>query len=82
MNILYILLILIGLLILICFIWRFFSRRWELPCPTWLGWLVELDNPFSKINRAATILQHLEIQPGMTVLDVGCGPGRVYNSSC
>ncbi len=75
--ILYILLGLIGLLILIGIIWRFFSRRFALPCPTWLAWLVELDNPFSKINRAATIIEHLDLQVGMTVLDVGCGSGRL-----
>ncbi len=57
--------------------WRFFARRYSLPCPTWLGWLVELDNPFTTINRAATIVQHLELAQGMSVVDVGCGPGRV-----
>jgi ubiquinone/menaquinone biosynthesis C-methylase UbiE len=39
--------------------------------------LVEWDTPFSKINRADTIVQHLDLQPGMKVLDVGCGPGRL-----
>jgi len=38
---------------------------------------VELDNPFTKTNRAAVIVQHLDLKPGMAVLDVGCGPGRV-----
>jgi ubiquinone/menaquinone biosynthesis C-methylase UbiE len=75
--IVYIFLGLIGLIILLSIVWRFYSRRSTLPCPTWLGWLVELDNPFSKINRAATIIEHLELVPGMVVLDVGCGPGRV-----
>jgi FkbM family methyltransferase len=39
--------------------------------------LVELDNPFTETNRAAVIVERLELQPGMAVLDVGCGPGRV-----
>jgi ubiquinone/menaquinone biosynthesis C-methylase UbiE len=42
-----------------------------------LRWLVELDNPFTKTNRAAVIIQRLDLQPGMAVLDVGCGPGRL-----
>ena len=43
----------------------------------WLRWLVELDNPFTKTNRAAFILETLALSPGMAVLDAGCGPGRL-----
>ncbi len=68
---------LIGLGLLAAFGWRLASRRYSLPCPTWLRWLVELDNPFTETNRASAIVQHLELQPGMKVLDVGCGPGRL-----
>lgn len=67
----------IGLSLLIALVWRFASRRQSLPCPIWLGWLVELDNPFTKTNRAHVIIQRLNLQPGMKVLDVGCGPGRL-----
>ena len=72
--------LLIGLivfLVVLSVIWRLASRRHSSPCPAWLGWLVELDNPFAKTNRASVIVEHLALKPGMTVLDVGCGPGRV-----
>jgi ubiquinone/menaquinone biosynthesis C-methylase UbiE len=76
-NTLYILLGTAILFLLICSAWRIFSHRRSLPCPSWLRWMVELDNPFTKTNRAATILEHLGVQPGMTVGDIGCGPGRL-----
>jgi len=69
----YILLAVIAFVALIVII----ARRWSVPCQVWLRWLVELDNPFSKTNRAATIVERLHLQPGMAVLDVGCGPGRL-----
>ncbi|MCC7446323.1 MAG: methyltransferase domain-containing protein [Anaerolineae bacterium] len=56
--------------------WRFASRRHTLPCPHWLTILLE--NPF--MNAAAgsgAILDRLAIRPGMKLLDVGCGPGRL-----
>jgi ubiquinone/menaquinone biosynthesis C-methylase UbiE len=68
---------LVGLIILIVLAWRLASRRYSLPCPVWLRWLVELDNPFTRTNRADAILRNLELRPGMKVLDVGCGPGRL-----
>jgi SAM-dependent methyltransferase len=66
-----------GLILLIAFVWRFASRRYSFPCPTWLGWLVEFNNPFTESNSARAIVQHLELRPGMKVLDAGCGPGRL-----
>lgn len=73
----YTLLGLIGLIALVAVIWRVASRGRSVPCPAWLGWLVELDNPFTKTNRAAVIVERLDLRPGMAVLDAGCGPGRV-----
>jgi ubiquinone/menaquinone biosynthesis C-methylase UbiE len=67
----------VAAIVLISLVWRFASRRRSIPCPVWLRWLVELDNPFARTNRAAVIVEHLNLQPGMTVLDIGCGPGRV-----
>src|SRR6185312_1911708 len=76
-NILYSILTLIGLILIPALIWHFASQRWHLPCPAWLGWMVEADNPFTKINRSANIIESLELKPGMYILDAGCGPGRV-----
>jgi 2-polyprenyl-3-methyl-5-hydroxy-6-metoxy-1,4-benzoquinol methylase len=66
-----------GLIVLIAIAWRFASRRRSLPCPTWLGWLVEFNNPFAEGISARAIVGRLNLQPGMKVLDVGCGPGRL-----
>jgi SAM-dependent methyltransferase len=54
---------LLGLTLLIGLSWRVASRRHSIPCPVWLRWLVELDNPFTRTKRAAVIA--LDIQPGM-----------------
>src|SRR5262249_7636762 len=70
----YILLGVVGLIGLLAVIWRVGSRRRSVPCPVWLRWLVELDSPFTKTNRAAVIVERLELEPGMVVLDAGCGP--------
>lgn len=67
----------IGLAVLATAAWLIVSRRRSLPCPVWLRWMVELDNPFTKTNRAHVIIEHLRVAPGMYVLDVGCGPGRL-----
>jgi 2-polyprenyl-3-methyl-5-hydroxy-6-metoxy-1,4-benzoquinol methylase len=76
-TLLYIFVGVVGLILLTFIVWRFASRRSSLPCPAWLGWMVELDNPFARSNRAANIVNGLDLQPGMKVLDVGCGPGRL-----
>jgi ubiquinone/menaquinone biosynthesis C-methylase UbiE len=77
MNIFYAIAVLIGLFILVALVWRVASNRQSLPCPAWLGWMVEMDNPFTETNRASVILRLLELQAGMKVLDAGCGPGRL-----
>ncbi len=67
----------LGAILIAMVIWRFSSQRHQLPCLVWLRWFVEIDNPFTKTNRAAFIIDTLTIVAGMTVLDSGCGPGRL-----
>jgi ubiquinone/menaquinone biosynthesis C-methylase UbiE len=67
----------VAIFLLVSIVWRLYSQRKSMPCPSWLRWMVELDNPFTRTNRAATILGHLDVHSGMIVGDIGCGPGRV-----
>lgn len=59
------------------FAWRLASRRREIPCPAFLSFVVELDNPFFRNNNAGRIIANLGVSPGVQVLDAGCGPGRL-----
>ena len=73
----YILFIFIAVVIIIAIAWRFASRRYTIPCPVWMKGM--LDSPFSKGMSARTreTVRHLDLRPGMNILDVGCGPGRL-----
>jgi SAM-dependent methyltransferase len=66
---------LIALTVLVGLIWRLFLPG--RPCQVWLARLIERDNPLAKANRAAVIIDRLDVRPGMAVLDVGCGPARL-----
>jgi ubiquinone/menaquinone biosynthesis C-methylase UbiE len=60
----------------VSFFWRYGSRRYDLPCPSWLNILVE--NPY--VDRAAgsaAVIERADVRPGMRVLDAGSGPGRI-----
>jgi SAM-dependent methyltransferase len=53
-------------------------RRWypRMPCPSSLSFLLE--NPFmNRVAGAQLLLDRADVAPGMRVLDVGCGPGRI-----
>lgn len=52
----------------ISLVWRRASRRHSLPCPAWLRWFVELDNPFTRTTRATVIIEHLDVRPGRVAL--------------
>lgn len=66
-----------GVILLIALGWRFASRRRSIPCPPWLGWLVERNNPFVESHNARFIVRNLDLQAGMKAVDIGCGPGRL-----
>ncbi len=68
---------LFAVLCAIWIVWKLVSRRKSLPCPSWLYRMVEMENPLAKNSQAKTILAGLGVAEGMTVLDAGCGPGRV-----
>ena len=55
---------------------RLVRRRRPSPCPSYLRFLLE--NPvMNRIAGAAALIERARIEPGMRVLDVGCGPGRL-----
>lgn len=56
--------------------WRQASRARRLPCPAWMGRILE--NPYSdRLAGASLLLARAGVVHGMRVLDAGCGTGRV-----
>jgi len=66
-----------SVIVLVGIVWSVLARSRRIPCQVWLAWLVELDNPFTRTNRADVIIDRSDVRPGMAVLDLGCGPGRL-----
>lgn len=66
-----------GLLFLLYLLaWRILSRFMNLPCPP--GYIFLLDSPLiNRVAGAKTLIELAGVEPGMQVLDAGCGPGRV-----
>jgi len=56
--------------------WRLLARRATLPCPTAFLWLLE-NRMMERVAGAELLLDRAGVQPGMTVLDAGSGPGRL-----
>lgn len=73
---LWLILALVALLVVASFAWRYASRRWSVPCPTWMaaGWNSRLA---ARVSGAETTLDRMEIRPGERVLEMGPGPGRL-----
>lgn len=66
----------VGVVAAASLLWRLVSRRHELPCPSWAVPLLE--NPyFEALAGAELLLDRAGVATGMSVLDVGCGPGRL-----
>jgi SAM-dependent methyltransferase len=64
--------LLLGGLVATCLVWRYAA----LPCPWWMVPLLE--NPYFQLVAGAELLMNRAgIGSGMSVLDAGCGPGRL-----
>ena len=72
----WILLAVVGVWVVVHFAWRWGSRRWSLPCPTALAWTLE--SPlFQRLSGTETTLTRLGLRPGLRILEIGPGPGRL-----
>ena len=71
-----ILLLFLMTLVGVGLIWRGLSRRRSLPCPTWMSGFVE-GRLMDRVLGTKTTLDRIGLRPGMRVLEVGAGPGRL-----
>jgi ubiquinone/menaquinone biosynthesis C-methylase UbiE len=58
------------------FVWRVLARRRSIPCPALLVPLLE-NRIMQSVAGSALLIERAGVEPGMRVLDAGCGPGRV-----
>jgi ubiquinone/menaquinone biosynthesis C-methylase UbiE len=66
----------LGCFLLIVIIVIILRRKKPFPCPSTLSFFLE--NPYMKSAAgSALLIKRMDLRPGMRVLDVGCGPGRL-----
>ncbi len=68
--------VLVLLFVAVHFGWRYASRRWTLPCPTAFSAAVD-GRLVDAIAGTQITLDRMGIGPGMTVVEIGPGPGRL-----
>jgi hypothetical protein len=69
-TIIWILLAIVAVLVTLHFAWRWASRRWSLPCPTFLAW--SLESPlFQGLSGTETTLNQIGFRPGQKILEIG-----------
>jgi ubiquinone/menaquinone biosynthesis C-methylase UbiE len=66
----------LGALLLFLVIWRGLSYLLSLPCPPGFIFILE-SRVMGMVAGSEAIIARADIRPGMTVLDAGCGPGRL-----
>lgn len=57
-------------------VWRYASRRYQLPCPSSLSFLVA-GGPLDRLAGTQQTLDRMKLAPGQRVLEIGPGPGRL-----
>src|ERR1700732_3671435 len=74
LTILWIVVGIIAVFVLFSFGWRWASRIWSLPSPSVTAW--RFDNPLIR-GLTRTTLDRLGLRPGLRILEIGPGPGRL-----
>jgi ubiquinone/menaquinone biosynthesis C-methylase UbiE len=73
---LWVVVVVFALFVGLSLFWRYGARRTHVPCPAWLAWTLAPGTSERPFGRSRAI-DELMVTPGMRVVDVGCGPGRL-----